>query len=125
MRFDINETLLRHIATGGGAAFELRNKANKEMTEVISDLFNSRSDVRRLERAQKAAEYILHIYDFGDILKLREIVATQELRRLIAYDKQTDHTAHTVYLYILGIWFFDHIPAISSAVSKAALKHSG
>ena len=28
--FDINETLARHLATGGGAAFLLRSKAHKD-----------------------------------------------------------------------------------------------
>ena len=36
---------------------------------------------------------------------VRDIVAQQELRRLIQYGKQQDHTAHTVYLYLVGIWF--------------------
>ncbi len=118
MRFDINETLLRHIATGGGAAFTLREAAAKDLTQLIGELFNARSDVRRLHRAQEVARRILHINDFGDIMRLREIVAQQELRGLIAYEKQKDHTAHTVYLYLLGIWFFDHVPDVRLAVKK-------
>jgi hypothetical protein len=116
MRFDINETLLRHIATGGGSAFILREAASDGLLGLISELFAARSDVRRLDQAQKVARAVLHINDFADIMDLRDIVAQQELRRLIAYSKQKDHTAHTVYLYLLGIWFFDHVSVMKSAI---------
>jgi hypothetical protein len=118
MRFDINEALLRHIATGGGAAFTLRTLAGPKLTEQIAELFSARSDIRRLRCAQKVAKTVLLVYDFNDIMLVRDIVAQQELRRLILYSKQKDHTAHTVYLFLLGIWFFDHVSAIRSAVTK-------
>src|SRR4051812_40549131 len=108
MRFDINETLLRHLATGGGAAYMLRRRAThvsmpgaRPFTEVVADFFSARSDVRRLHRAQEVANMILRVNDFGDIMELRNIVAEQELSRLIQYAKQKDHTSHTVYLYLL------------------------
>src|SRR2546423_15515860 len=108
MRFDVNETLLRHLATGGGAAYALRDNTNVTLTQLVAELFDARSDIRRLDKAQKVARTVLHVNDFADIMELRDIVAQQELRRLIDYAKQKDHTVHTVYLYLLGIWFFDN-----------------
>ena len=116
MRFDVNETILRHIATAGGAAFALRQAADRDLSELIAGLFGARSDIRRLDRAQLVARTILRINDFSDMMELRDIVARQELQRLINYSKQKDHTAHTVYLYLLGIWFFDNVSDIHSAV---------
>ena len=118
--FDINETLARHLATGAGAAYLLRDRAQKDLPEAVAELFAARTDVRRLERAQRVARKILHVNDFADIMELRDIVAQQELRRLIDYAKQKDHTAHTTYLYLLGIWFFDHVTDVHDAIVKAS-----
>lgn len=121
MRLDINETLLRHIGTGGGAAYLLREKVkevDRNFIDHIVDLFSARSDIRRITRAQDVARPILSSEDFVDIMLLRDTVAKQEQKRLINYAKQQDHTAHTVYLYLLGIWFFDHVTALREAVLK-------
>ena len=108
---DINTVLLNHIKNKTGAAGCLRTllgtNANR-MNSLVENLFNAKSDIRRLYHAQEFANLVLTIYDFGDILIMRDIVAKQELRRLISYGKQKDHTAHTVYLYLLGIWLYDH-----------------
>jgi len=122
MRCDINETLLRHLVTSGGAASRLRADAEDlriyDMATQVESFFCARSDVRRLQRAQEVANTILQVNDFQDALELRAIVARQELRRLINYRKQKDHTAHTVYLYLLGLWFFDNLPSVRAAVRR-------
>jgi hypothetical protein len=118
VRFDVNETLLRHMATGGGAAYALRNSADSDLIGSIAELFGARSDIRRLDKAQQVARAILRVNDFGEMMAFRDIVAQQELRRIITYSKQKDHTAHTVYLYILGIWFFDHVTELRSAITR-------
>lgn len=46
--FDINETLARHLATGGGAAYMLRERAEKDLPDAVAELFGARTDVRRL-----------------------------------------------------------------------------
>jgi len=37
MRFDVNETLLRHLATGGGAAYALRDNTNVTLTQQVAE----------------------------------------------------------------------------------------
>lgn len=121
MSQDINTVLLTHITSGSGAASKLREQLPSKgsgMIQVAKNLFDAKSDIRRLYWAQEFSRTILHIHDFGDILLLREIVAKQELRRLISYGKQKDHTAHTAYLYLLGIWFFDNVRSVRNAVKK-------
>jgi hypothetical protein len=108
MGANINDTLLHHLSTGPGAACFLR-KTCPELLECVDRMFRSRSDVRRLVAAQDVARAVLKKNDADDLLRLRDIVATQELRRLIKYPDQKDHTAHTVYLYLLGVWLFDHL----------------
>jgi hypothetical protein len=118
MRFDINETLLRHVATGGGAAYKLRQDTNNLLPDLVAEFLAARSDVTRLVRANAVANAILAVHDFRDIMVVRDIVAQQELRRLIQYGRQQDHTAHTVYLYLLGVWFFDHVSDVQTAVTN-------
>lgn len=120
MRFDINETLLRHVATGAGAAHTLRAEVARFSTddvgETVARFLGARSDLRRLLRAQDVAKLVLRADDFADIMDVRKIVAEQEQGRLISYSRQKDHTAHTVYLYLLGIWMFDREPVLYLAI---------
>lgn len=122
MRLDVNATLLRHIGTGGGAAYVLREQVHKyddKFLDHLADFFSARSDMGRLKKAQNVARPILSTHDFGDIMLLRDKVADQEQRRLISYPNQRDHTAHTLYLYLLGIWFFDNVTDIQNAILGA------
>lgn len=119
---DINTVLLNHIESKNGAAGSLCTLLGEradDMKRSVKNLFSAKSDIRRLYHAQEFASLVLKIYDFGDILIMRDIVAKQELRRLISYGKQKDHTAHTVYLYLLGIWLYDHLDTVRSAFMKA------
>jgi hypothetical protein len=128
MRFDVNQALLSHIATGAGAAHTLREEIRRfstaDLVETVSHFFGARSDIRRLQRAQDVARLVLRADDFADIMEVRQIVAEQEMGRLISYSRQKDHTAHTVFLYLLGIWMFDHLPALQEAVRKKSAKAS-
>ena len=92
MATDINGTLLHHLSTGSGAACFLRT-ACPDLLDCVDRMFRSTSDVRRLVAAQDVARTVLKKNDADDLLRLREIVATQELRRLIKYPDQKDHTA--------------------------------
>jgi hypothetical protein len=113
----INSTLLHHLATGAGAASLLRSR-KRNLVDLVKKFFESRTDIRRLTTAQDVANEILSINDLTDMMAIRDIVAKQELRRQINYIKQQDHTAHTVYLYFLGLWFYDNLPQLSSAIGE-------
>jgi hypothetical protein len=122
MRFDINGTLLRHLGTGGGVASILRK--TDHLVAKVDHFLEARTDIRRLFRAQEVARAILVRNDLQDLMKIRDVVAKQELRRLIRYGKQKDHTAHTVYLYLLGIWLFDHLESFRAAFAASVRSSS-
>ncbi|MFL0198113.1 hypothetical protein ACJDU8_21475 [Clostridium sp. WILCCON 0269] len=107
MRQNINKVLLNHFSNGGGAAAYLRGVI-PSLTEDVEKLFSTRSDINRIKVAELLSEKILSLTDFSDLIPLRDEVATLEIKRLINYRKQTDHTAHTVYLFLLGIWVYDN-----------------
>jgi len=117
MKTDINSTLLVHLATGAGAASLLRQD-RPELISVTQSFFEARTDIRRLDAAQEVAQLILSRNDLHDLIEIRDIVAKQELRRQIKYGNQQDHTAHTVYLYFLGLWLYDHLPELPAAIGK-------
>ena len=111
MLADINGTLLRHLATAGGAAYILRARRPHLLHDA--HLFvSARGDVKRLDAGQQLATEILGKNDFDEMIALRDLVAQQELRRQIKYAKQKDHTAHTVCLYLLGLWLYDNLPRL-------------
>ncbi|OPA78621.1 hypothetical protein BVG16_12205 [Paenibacillus selenitireducens] len=112
---NINSLLLRHFENGGNAAGYLRGRI-PGFAAILSDFFASRSDIERIQKAEHLSECILSLTDFGDMIPLRSEVATLEIKRMIAYKKQTDHTAHTLYLYILGVWVYDNITEIRDAL---------
>lgn len=116
----IDQTLLTHLATGAGAASEVRTRSR--VPDVASTFFQTRTDIRRLTAAQEVAKEILLMHDHEDMVMIRDIVAKQELRRQIKYGKQQDHTAHTVYLYLLGVWLYDNVPQINTAFAEMYIR---
>jgi len=115
MLHNINEVLVDHFNKGGDAADYLKALI-PDLTKQMHDLFSTRSDIQRVQIAEKLAEKILLISEFSDLVPLRSLVATLEIKRLINYDKQTDHTAHTVYLFLLGIWVYDNVTVLRKKI---------
>src|SRR5688500_9274860 len=91
MHDDINNVLLMHLSTAGGAAYELRND-KPTVRDAAMAFFAARTDIRRLDTAQTLAETILSRNDFHELNAIRDLVAKQELKRQIGYPHQRDHT---------------------------------
>jgi hypothetical protein len=115
---NIHSLLMRHFESGGRVSAYLRGKI-PGFSSLLSDFFASRSDIERIQKAELLSERILSLTDFADMIPLRSEVATLEIKRMIAYKKQTDHTAHTLYLYLLGVWIYDNIPEIRTALDES------
>lgn len=118
----IHSLLWSHFHHGNGAAGYLRGRI-PGLSHYLKVFFTCRSDIERLQHAEFLSECILSLTDFEDMIPLRSAVATLEVKRLIGYKKQTDHTAHTVYLFLLGIWLYDHISEIREAIDKSIDSH--
>jgi hypothetical protein len=117
MKQNINQVIFNHFVAGGGAAAYLR-KLIPELAQNIHTLFNARSDVQRLQIAEEISEDILETSDFADMKYIRDAVATLEIKRLIKYPNQTDHTIHTVYLFLLGIWIYDNVGEVKTTINN-------
>lgn len=118
----IHSLLWDHFHHGNGVAGYLRGRI-PGLSLYLKLFFASRSDIERLQRAEFLSERILSLTDFTDMIPLRSAVATLEIKRLIGYKKQTDHTAHTVYLFLLGIWVYDNISEIRKAIDNSIESH--
>lgn len=114
----VNEVIYNHIIKGLGAAEYLRSKI-PQLAEELEQFFITRSDIQRIQKAEALAERILELTDFADLVPIRSGVATLEIKRRISYEKQTDHTAHTLYLFLLGIWVYDNIPSLRDSIDES------
>ncbi|ANE45357.1 hypothetical protein SY83_02340 [Paenibacillus swuensis] len=116
--FGINEVLLTHFKKASGAAGYLRFMIPGLAVE-LHDFFQIRSDIQRIQKAESIAQKILKLTDFSEMLPIRSEVATLELKRRITYNKQTDHTAHTLYLFLLGIYVYDTVTILKGAIDRS------
>lgn len=117
MDHGINAILYAHLKSGPGAA-ELLRKNNANVVKYALAFFQARTDINRIYLAQLVANEILSLNDLRDYIPLRDIVATQELNRIIKYSKQQDHTAHTVYLFFFGLWVYDNIHELRGLIQN-------
>ncbi|ANF94808.1 hypothetical protein [Paenibacillus bovis] len=115
---NINEMLLNHFANADKVAGYIRGKI-PNLTEKLEEFFETRSDIKRIQLSENICERILNLTDFSDIIPIRSEVATLEIKRRIDYKKQSDHTAHTLYLFLLGIWVYDNIPQLREKIDKS------
>ena len=117
MNDNINRILLNHLRSGGGAAGYMRKRI-AGIVERAGSFFSARSDIQRIQKAEELAELILYPTGFSTLIRLRSEVATLEINRILSYEKQKDHTAHTVYLFLLGIWMYDTVPDLKKKIDK-------
>lgn len=73
--------------------------SHAEILPLMRDFLNSTTDSIRLFSASRLCRAILDIFDLDEIEDLRLQVQLSELLRVIPYGRQTDHTAHTLYVY--------------------------
>jgi len=85
---------------------------------VIDAFLSATTDSVRLVAASAASRAILAQCDMEELEELREHIQLSELLRAIPYGRQTDHSAHTLYLFLLGMYFFFHSPRIRKAFAK-------
>jgi hypothetical protein len=128
--YNINDALLNHVTVGAGQAIlqsknsiyqhSFRNTSRWKYEDFISYLkifFDARTDVRRLIYSQKIATIILESRNMKELTSIRKAVAKMELSRVITH-KHRDHTSHTLYLFLFGIWLYDTIPKIRESFTS-------
>lgn len=128
----INKVLLSHLVSGDGPAVNhlkrqitgLRptKKSYEDFIRNLTIFLEARTDARRLIYSQKVAETLLKTHYLQEMTKLRRKVADFELQRIMEYKKQRDHTAHTLYLFLLGIWLYDSVPIVRDSYNANTIE---
>jgi hypothetical protein len=85
---------------------------------LIESFLDATTDSVRLVRASKASRKVLAKYQLDELEDLRSSVQASELLRVIPYSRQTDHSAHTLYLYLLGIYLFFACAPLRAGIAK-------
>jgi hypothetical protein len=88
---------------------------HKDLIELFLD---ATTDSVRLVRASKASREILDEFDMAELEDLRATVQASELLRVIPYPRQTDHSAHTLYLFLLGVYLFFACAPLRAGIAK-------
>lgn len=89
----------------------------KNLEDEIEKFLTAATDSVRLVRASTASREILEEYDMAELEDLRARIQASELLRVIPYSRQTDHSAHTLYLYLLGIYLFFSCAPIRTGIA--------
>jgi hypothetical protein len=88
-----------------------------DFCDKLELFLNSTTDAQRLVAAERTSRIILERNDLDDLGELREEVRTLELMRKISYPNQTDHSAHSLYVYILGLWLLGNSTKLCKIVA--------
>jgi hypothetical protein len=107
----INEELFKAISSPPEWATSLGKEGSPayfpaKHVGVLEQFLSATTDSVRLVRASQASRSILEEFDMEELEELRAEVQASELMRVIPYGRQTDHSAHTLYLYLLGLYLF-------------------
>jgi hypothetical protein len=87
--------------------------------ETLKKFLSATMDEVRLQRASQLARETLQLSAFDEVIPFREAVLRREAGADISYDKQRDHSAHTLYNWLLGWLFYEHSQLLRDAMSEA------
>jgi len=87
--------------------------------EGIKKFLNATMDEVRLQRASELARDTLRLPAFDEVIPFRVAVLRREAGADISYDKQRDHSAHTIYNWLLGWLFYQHSDSLRQAMNEA------
>src|SRR5438128_2685835 len=90
----------------------------KSQQKSIDSFLAATTDSVRLVRASKVSRQVLAHYNMAELEDLRAEIQASELLRVIPYSQQTDHSAHTLYLYLLGLHLFFESQALRKEIAK-------
>jgi len=78
------------------------------------------NDEVRLFHASEYSKQILHTFDMKEADFFRLGVLRKEITANISYDKQRDHSAHTLYNYLLGCYLYENSSYVSNAFKASS-----
>lgn len=95
------------------------NRPDRPDPEVLRNALKTATDEDRLHYAEEYGEQILRLTDNADAVYFRKCVLRKETAAFIRYQKQRDHSVHTLHNYLLGLYFFDNSLELRSQLHAA------
>jgi hypothetical protein len=85
----------------------------------LTRFFDATMDEVRLIEASAYVSMVLGLTDIEDYDHFRRGVLRREVSGEIAYQKQRDHSGHTLYNYLLGWFFYSKSPVVKTQLCEA------
>jgi hypothetical protein len=89
-----------------------------QFSDQVRRFLTATMDEARLTTSSRVALRILNTIGISDFGHFREAVLRRELFGNIAYQRQRDHSSHTLYNYLLGWYFFAHCAKLKEALTR-------
>lgn len=113
----INDYLLKYLLNPT-KDFQALNYKIFGNSDIIKSFLTSKSDIKRIIRSERAAYSILIENDLPELIYCRRKIRDMELGSNVFYPNQKDHTAHTLYVYLLGYYFGTSLIAFRDILNK-------
>lgn len=101
---------------------EFHTPCGDKFEKDVKRFLTATMDEVRLTTSSRVALKVLETIGIGDSATFRDAVLRRELSGTIAYEKQRDHSSHTLYNYLLGWYFFAHSPKLNGALTSEFAK---
>jgi hypothetical protein len=111
------------IGVASSATYTAAHPADPQ--RILKRFLGATMDDVRLHWADEYSQMVLGHRDLDDASHFRHAVMRREIVADIAYEQQRDHSAHTLYNYLLGWYFFEHCPALRGAFTAQLRRRSG
>jgi hypothetical protein len=98
------------------------NSCDPHFYDSVTRFLTATMDEVRLSTSTRVALDILATIGLSDAGRFREAVLRRELYGTIAYDRQRDHSSHTLYNYLLGWYFLINSPRLRAAFTEELTK---
>lgn len=95
----------------------IKTVAVSNLGKKVSEFLDARMDEIRLFKAGSLVLEVLKETDYDDMEFFREGVLKRESSGVISYQGQRDHSAHTLYNWLLGWYIYEHNAEVRKQMS--------
>jgi len=114
---EFKTVLNEHMLFGGGIANNLRNEIPR-LEKTLMSFLQSQSHHDKFKYALSIISRILTAYNRHGLSHLRSVVAKTEYCQFVSNDYSKFHPIKSIYLFFLGVWFYDNNSLIQSSIQN-------
>ena len=111
-------TLWNFAKQGSGSRYAACHAHLAYADETLRTFLHANMDEVRLRRASEFASVVLRSMEAEDADYLRRELLRREVWGDVSYPSQRDHSAHTVYNYLLGWYVYCHSQTIRQSLAR-------